>query len=51
MKNIKTIAKILRFAGFKAKADYQAGNIKIKDITGEIKAKIETMYSVEVVPV
>lgn len=49
MKNIHSIAKILRFAGFKAKADNKNGVITINDLTSEAKEKIESMYNVEVV--
>lgn len=49
MKNIKTIAEILRFAGIKARADYKTGAIKVKGLTEEVKAKIEELYKVEVV--
>ena len=49
MKNIQSIAQILRFAGFKAKADNERGVISINGLTTEVKAKIESMYGVEVV--
>jgi len=48
-KQIKNIAEILRFAGFKAKADFQVGNIKIQNLTNEAKSQIEKMYNIEVV--
>ena len=49
MKNIQSIAQILRFAGFKAKADNKRDVISINGLTDEAKTKIEAMYSVGVV--
>lgn len=49
MKQIKQIAEILRFCGISARADYQAGVIRVKGRSPEQVAKINEVYKVDFV--
>ena len=48
MKNIKEIAEILRYSGFKARADFENGVIKVKTSQENVQ-KINKIYNVDYV--
>ena len=48
MKELKSIAKVLRFAGFDARVDNASGVVKVYGVSAEALVKIKSIYGAKV---
>ena len=48
MKELKSIAKVLRFAGFDSRVDNASGAVKVYGVSAEALGKIKSIYGAKV---